>query len=237
MKKCRLACVFILLASGTMAWAQSDYVIQSSPSLAAVNLPTGLADRLEPQGSRLVYAPSTNGAKNPICDVWWVKSVPLAGKLAGSSPDVLYRGLQTGTLMGLLQFLSPNAEDSHDQKLKRGFYTMRYAQMPQDSSHAGVSQYRDFVLLSPLSADTQLDQVLGLNDLVKLSSKASGTAHPAVMNLVPANPAYKQLPAVVADDLGNCSLQVKLRETSATGEQEVAMAILLVTPPKEEGGS
>ena len=130
-----------------------------------------------------------------------------------------------------------DAEDARDQKLKVGLYTMRYAQVPQDGNHMGVSQYRDFLVVSPLAADTQLDKALSFDDLVALSRRATGTGHPAVMSLVSPNPAYKKLPAVVSDDQGNCSIQVNLHEKSSSGEQVTALALLLVTPPKEQGGS
>jgi hypothetical protein len=42
---------------------------------------------------------------------------------------------------------------------------------------------------------------------------------------------------VVADDQGNCSIQADLHEKGAGGEQDAKLALLLVTPPKENGGS
>lgn len=225
--------VAVMLALAVLASAQ-DFTIQSSPALSSLNVPGALADQLDPQGSRLMR--NTNAGSTPIADVWWVKSAP-AIKPSGSGGDVLVNNLQVGTLVGLLQFLSKDAEDARDQKLKIGLYTMRYGQIPQDGNHMGVSQYRDFLLLSPLAADTQPDKVLAFDDLVNLSRRATGTGHPAVMSLVSPNPAYKKLPAVVADDQGNCSIQANLHEKGAGGEQDAKLALLLVTPPKENGGS
>ncbi|HUI44317.1 MAG TPA: hypothetical protein VL523_20320 [Terriglobia bacterium] len=232
----RLAVLVIAatLGPGTLARGQSDYILEPSPSLASAGVPRPLAELLTPEGSRLVR--TAGGAHAPICDVWWVKSVPTV-KPAGSSPDILENNIQAGTLMGLLQFLSPDAEDFRDQKLKPGLYTMRYAQIPQDGNHMGVSQYRDFLLLSPVGADAQVGMALSFDDLLNLSRRASGTSHPAVMSLAAANPAYKKLPAVVADDQGNCSIQALLHETSAAGVQEMAVALVLITPAKEGGGS
>jgi len=225
--------VAAVLAFGAVVRAQ-DFTVQPSPALSSLNVSSSLTDLLEPEGSRLVR--NTNRGATPIADVWLVKTVP-AVQPADSSPDILFNNIQVGTLVGLLQFLSPEAEDAKDQKLKPGLYTMRYAQIPQDGNHMGVSQYRDFLLLSKLSDDTQLDKALSVDDLVALSRKASGTGHPAVMSLVSPNPAYKKLPAVVADDQGNCSIQVDLHEKSAAGAKETALALMLVTAPKEEGGS
>lgn len=229
----RKACLVIAasMAFAALAPAQAEFTLQPSPALSTLQIPAALADRLDPQGSRIIHRQDT------ICDIWWLKSLP-AVPSTGSEPDILYGTLQPGTLVGLLQFITPQAEDARDQKLKPGLYTMRYAQIPEDGNHMGVSQYRDFVLLSPLSADTQLDKVLAFDDLVNLSRKAAGTGHPAVISLGPANPAYKKLPALLQDDQGNCSLQVDLQENPPAGApQDVKLAILLVTAPKESGGS
>jgi hypothetical protein len=53
------------------------------------------------------------------------------------------------------------------------------------------------------------------------------------------NPAYKNLPAVVADDQGNCAIQIPAHEMLPGGTklQEAEVAILVVTAPKETGGS
>jgi len=213
------------------ARAQAEFTLQPSPALSTLQVPAALADRLDPQGSRIIHR------KDTVCDVWWLKSLPAVAS-TNSQPDLLYGSLQPGSLVGLLEFISPSAEDFRDQKLKPGLYTMRYAQIPQDGNHMGVSEYRDFVLLSPLSADTQLDKTLSFDDLVNLSRKSAGTGHPAVISLTPPNPAYKKLPALVQDDQGNCSLQVDLRESPTSGPaQDVKLAILLVTAPKELGGS
>jgi hypothetical protein len=234
----RGSAVALLLVVATLFGAviseAQDFTTQPSPTLASIGVPAALANQLDPQGSELMR--TSNRGSQPICNVWWVKAVPTV-KPAATAPDVLFNNVQTGTLVGLLQFLSPDAEDFRDQKLKPGLYTMRYAQIPANANHMGVSQYRDFVLLIPQSADTQPDKILNYDDLVALSRKAAGTNHPAVMSLVAPNPAYKKLPAVVADNQGNASLQVNLQEKSPSGIEEAKLALLLVTAPKDEGGS
>ena len=226
-----LLVIAALMAFASLGSAQAEFTLEPSPAVSTLSIPGALAGRLEPQGSRIIHH------KDAICDVWWLKSLPAAPSTS-SEGDILYGSLRLGTLVGLVQFISPSAEDFRDQKLKPGLYTMRYAQIPQDGNHMGVSEYRDFVLLSPLSADTQLDKVLAFDDLLNLSRKAAGTGHPAVISLGPPNPAYKNLPALLQDDQGNCSLQVLLHESPPTGApQDVKLAILLVTAPKESGGS
>jgi hypothetical protein len=221
-----------LLALTSSARAQADYTLQPSPALSSFTIPAALADRLNGQGSRLLH--TANGAHDPICDVWWSRSVSIT-KPAVTAPGVLYGALQPGAFLGLLHFISPDAEDSRDQKLKPGFYTMRYAQFPPDSSETDTSGYQDYLLLSPMAADSQVAKALTLDEAIRLSTIASRTAHPALMSLVPVNPAYKRLPAVVADDVGNCAIQVSLTEDS--GARQLELALLVLTPLKEDGSS
>jgi hypothetical protein len=199
-----------------------------------------LRDLLDPQGSSVVTM--VNGVKTTAMTVWWRKSVPtLAKPIAG--PDILYGSFQVGALVGVLNFPPESTadfrEDSRDQKLQPGFYTMRYAQMPSDNSPEDASPYRDFVLLSPVSLDTDYSKILSLDDLIKLSDRASNTKHPAVISLVPVNEAYKTRPGIVSDDTGRCTLQVKLHGKTPDGKMksDLQLAIVLITPTRESGGS
>lgn len=221
----------VLLGSSSIAAGQSEFTLQTSPALSALNMPAALTNQLDPQGSRVLR---TNGTgTNPVCDVWWVKPV-LAKKPAATQSRVLYGDLEAGAVVGLLRFITLEAEDSLDQKLKPGFYTMRYVQVPPGSDEADKAEYRDFLLLTPVAADLNVTKALSFEEASRMSAKAAGTEHPVLMSLVPANPAYKTLPAVVADDLGNCALQAKLHDARGS---EYVLSLLLVTPPKEEGGS
>ena len=221
----------VMLGLSSLAAGQSAFTLEPSPALSSLNLPAAVANQLDPQGSRVLRTAGT--AKNAVCDVWWVKSV-LVKKPAATQSRVLYGDLQTGAVVGLLRFVMLQPEDSLDQKLKPGFYTMRYVQVPAGSDEADKAEYRDFLLLTPMAADVDVTKPLSFDEASRMSAKAAGTEHPVLMSLVPANPAYKTLPAVVADDLGNCALQAKLQD--ATGSQYV-LSLLLLTPPKEEGGS
>ncbi len=91
----------------------------------------------------------------------------------------------------------------------------------------GVNPYRDFVLLSPVAADTQVDKTLKLEDLLRLSRQASGTPHPAVMSLVPASQGTT-FPSAVQDDKGHWVLQVKVQGKSAAGDQDYPIGLILI---------
>lgn len=152
---------------------------------------------------------------------------------------MLYSGLKTGAFIGVLHFMSAEPRDFRDQKLAPGFYTLRYALFPPESNPAGASRFREFVVLIPIAADTQPDRSLMLDEVVRLGRLASRNTYPAVVGLIQVNPAYKRLPAVVADDQGNCALQIPAHERLPGGLElrEAEMAILVVTAPKMRGPS
>ena len=204
-----------LLYFGTLAWGQGKYKAGSAGALSSPDVPKALADALEPQGTRLI---DDKGAA--VSELWLLKSVALGPSSANS--DAVYPSLSVGTLVGVLHFPSQGA-DFRGQTIKPGYYTMRYAKIPQDGNHMGANPYPDFLLLSPAAADTQVSQALKLEDLLKLSKQASGTAHPAVISLVPVSQGAA-FPSAVQDDQGRWALQVKLNVSG----QQVPMALILI---------
>jgi hypothetical protein len=219
---------------------QEPYSIEPVTAKASAYLPQTLVNGLDPQGSRLTTY--DNGLKATVSEIWWAKSVATQETAAGSR-GILYGNLKVGTLVGVIHFFAESSEDYRedfrDQKLRPGYYTMRYAQMPEDSQHKGVSPYRDFVLLTPVSVDRDPDRVLSAEELVRLSRFASRTKHPAVMSLVPVDAEHKDFPGLRSDDAGTCIMQVKLHAKAEKDKppQELGFAIILVTPIRETGGS
>jgi hypothetical protein len=202
------------------AAAAANLTVQPAPAPSADAVPAALAGRLDPQGAELIAGGS------PLCNLWVLKSVPTV-PASSSEPDILYGNLQVGELVGVMQVLAP-AQDFRHQKVPPGVYTLRYGQIPQDGNHMGVSQYRDFLLLGPVAADTKLDTTLGFDDLVSLSRKTAGTGHPAVMSMVPANSGVKTLPGVFSDDSGDQVVQISLGEQAASGTRATPMALVIV---------
>ena len=101
-------------------------------------------------------SPNDQGAT--LCEVWLRKTLPTSAN-PNTSSDVLYGALPEGAFLGVLHF--PNATtDFRSQTIKAGFYTLRYALIPQDGNHMGVNPYRDAFVLAPVSADTDPDKVL-----------------------------------------------------------------------------
>ncbi len=132
--------------------------------------------------------------KGPLCEVWVVRTVPMQ---ANPSPQlgVILPELAEGTLIGVVRFQA-EGEDYRRQSVPPGVYTMRYALHPVDGNHQGVAPQRDFLLLVPAAADGDPGQ-MPLAELYAQSQKASGTTHPSVWSLVPAETAGAvTLPAV-----------------------------------------
>ncbi|MGH9431670.1 MAG: hypothetical protein ACRD3T_09020 [Terriglobia bacterium] len=208
--------VFMLVAS--FAWAQASYKVAPASLPGSSNVPQSVLGALEAQGESF-----QNSAGTAICEVWFRKGIPVT-KSASSSADVIYGGMSVGEWVGLIHF-PQKATDYRGQAIKPGYYTLRYAQIPQDGNHMGVSTYRDFLLMSPVAADTQPNQDLSFDALVKLSRQTAGTGHPAILMLDPAHPS-SAFPGAVADDQGNWTLQVKL-DTNAQPAQ-LPFAVVLV---------
>jgi hypothetical protein len=199
----------------------------------SADLPKSVADRLDPDGLHIFTY--DNGLETPICEIFWAKAVVVQESPAKSS-KILYGDLKAGALVGVIRFLVESKEDYredfHDQKLNPGFYTMRYDAMQEGDRS-------DFVLLSPAQVDRDPEHVMASDELLRLSRQASGTEQPAILSLVAVDKNNKDFPDVLMADDGSCVLQVKLRLKPAKGVsgKDLAFAIIVATPPEEEGGS
>jgi len=229
----RVVLLILPLLWAASAWGVDPYVTEAPPALAFSELPKNLSDALDPQGVRL--SSTANNTRTALCDVWWAKQI--AGqKAAAEAPDILYTSLKPGAFLGVISLLGYR-EDFQHHMLKPGLYTMRYAQLQQDGDDHAVSPYRDFVVLSPGWADKDPDAVVTLDELNKRGMLASHRDEPAVLSLVPVNPAYKTFPWPVADDRGFCTLQIRVRQESGGKTQDMPLAIILVRPMWENEGS
>ncbi|HKC11765.1 MAG TPA: hypothetical protein VKI41_07000 [Vicinamibacteria bacterium] len=157
---------------------------------------------LDPAGYRVRLADGT-----VACEVWF------SGRGAGLSPSAF---------VGVLSFPAP-ASDFRGQAIKAGSYTLRYAQMPGDGNHLGAAPTTDFLLLSPLAVDTDAGASFSFEKLTKMSALASGTNHPAPLNL--ADPSgQKAFPAVAGNEYGHEVFFVKLK---AAGGGDVAIGLVV----------
>ena len=231
--------VLAILFSSTSAQGEEPYAIESLAVRVSAQLPAEIVNGLDPQGLRLTTF--VNGLKLTVCELWWAKSV--ATQNSSPARRILYGSLRVGTLLGIIHYLGESSEDYRedfrDQKLRPGYYTMRYAQMPEDREHQNVNPYRDFVLLSPVSVDRNPGRVPAMDEMIRWSRLASRSRHPAILSLAAVDTGHKNFPGVRTDDAGSCILQVKLhfRQERTGAPQDFELAIILVTPLKENGES
>ena len=152
--------------------------IETLPALKDSAVPAGVCQLLEPKGFRIF--PDAN---SPALEIWYRKEIPAQPKPTTS--EAVYDGLAESTLIGVLHSEKP-FQDYRGQSIPAGFYTLRYALMPNDGNHLGVAPSRDFLLLIPVNADPGPEKSPKFAELVEASRKASGTKHPAPLSLVPA---------------------------------------------------
>jgi hypothetical protein len=99
---------------------------------------------------------------------------------------------------------------------------LRYGLIPQDGNHMGVNPYRDAFVMAPVAADPGPGKTLSFEDLVKLSTQASGTPHPGFLVGAPVNGAT--FPSVAKDDSGNWNVQIKGH--AASGDLPLAFTVV-----------
>jgi len=197
------------------AQGQGSYKVQPAPLPSDVS--ASLASALLTQGSQV-----TDASGAVVCEVWLGKAIPTKAG-GGAAADILYPSLEVGTLVGAIHF--PKAgSDFRGQNIKPGYYTLRYAMIPQDGNHMGVNPTRDFLLMSPADLDTNLGQALALNDLYNLSRKASATNHPAVLTMSPSSGNAKPA-SLTQDDQSHWVLE---SNGKTAGGQDLPVAFVVV---------
>jgi hypothetical protein len=131
--------------------------------------------QLSPKGFKVM-----SGTSRTVCEIWPCSQWPTKADFKPSN-SVLYP-FEMGQLMGVIRY-KRKAGDFRGQEIPSGVYTLRYALQPEDGNHVGTSDTRDFLLLLP-PADDKLPGIVSKENLFKLSPKASGTTHPAMLSLL-----------------------------------------------------
>jgi hypothetical protein len=184
------------LLAASMVLAQ-DYKLEPTTT-AAPGLPAAYAPLIETAGYRIA------GPSGPWCEIWFRKSMPAGAKPADNA---IVFPIAQGTLVGILRFPAAGA-DRRGQTIKPGVYTLRYALQPMDGAHVGVAPQRDFVLLTPIADDADPNAMPAFDALVQMSTKASGTPHPAVLSVE--TPTGSTFPAVTKEGDHDWVLNVKI---------------------------
>jgi hypothetical protein len=171
-----LAIAPVLLLS-LIAAAQNSKV-ERTGVLTDSAVPEPVRESLETQGYRV-----TLEDPKPACELWLRRSVP--GQATKDAAGVVYPQLAESTLVGVVHF-PQTAADFRGQQVPAGFYTLRYALIPDDGNHLGVSPNRDFLLLIPAQSDRDPNATFKFPELVTMSAKTVGAKHPSPLSMTPA---------------------------------------------------
>jgi hypothetical protein len=174
---------FFLLLSATGLLAQEYQVSKLDSPAPPDAVAPPIAARLQPTGLKV-----TKGSQTVI-EIWLAKEWPVAAD-AKTGGEILYP-LSPGELFAVARYARKGA-DFRDQNIPAGTYVVRYAHQPIDGAHVGTSPTRDFLALLPAAKDRE-PQTLDYKTLVATSKQTTGTEHPAILSLQPADPAAGEL--------------------------------------------
>lgn len=201
---CLLLTAILLTLSVSIAAAQAGKVEAIGP-LNVSGVSDSVKQAIADKGLRVTLDDGWSA------DFWFARSLATA---SNSATGALYPQLGNGEFVGVETF-PKGTSDFRGQSIAAGTYTLRYQYIPQDANHMGVSRNPDFLLAIPIASDTNPADNLALKRLVALSSKASGTAHPAVFALAPAgSPA-----TVTKDDQGMLVFTAETASPSGKAEK------------------
>ncbi len=205
----KIATILFLLLISSFSFAKVE-MIGAAP---AGSFPDAITKTLETRGYRVALPDGT-----VVCEVWFRSAVPAQ---AGRNVDgANYPELSPSEFVGVIT-VPKQVSDFRGQPIKPGSYTLRYELLPNDGNHMGVSPNRDFLLLAPASEDRDVAAQLNFNQLVALSAKAAGTAHPAAFSMV--QPDGDTFPAIYKNDDGYYVFVVKLK--TSTGDLPVGLVL------------
>ena len=195
----------LVLISSVILLTTSLSAVDRTGSLAAAGASDDVKKAVEDKGYHVVLDDGWSA------DFWFVRALATSSSAAAGA---LYPDLANGQFVGVVTF-SKGASDFRGQPVPAGTYTLRYQYIPQDANHMGVSPNPDFLLAIPIAGDTTPADNLNLKRLVALSTKSTGTAHPAVFALASAG-----TPAQVSkDDQGMMIFTVELPTAAGKAEK------------------
>jgi hypothetical protein len=166
MRRFAIAAVAIV----AVATASAQSIVTPLPEKPPSQLAPMMAAALQPAGVKAIVSGAT-------LDIWWAQAIALSGDGPGWST------VESGTLVGAIRVTGPFKE-IRGKVVQPGVYTLRYGLQPQNGDHLGISTFREFLVISPASADTD-PKVLGFDGVVALSKQVIGTSHPAGLSIDP----------------------------------------------------
>ena len=209
-----LAPLLFVAALSLSASAQAGKV-ESIGAFADQSASESVRSALDAKGYRVTAADGS-----VVCEIWLRSAVPTSPKRDVSG--AIYTELGDATLIGVVS-LPKGGSDYRGQGIKAGVYTLRYAVHPTDGNHMGISPYRDFLLLVPVAADSDVNAKFTFEALSKVSAKAAGTNHPTPFSMVSPD-AAKSAPSVSENEHGHLVFAAKLK-TQGGAEFPVAFIV------------
>lgn len=157
-------------ACGALAFAQ--YKVEATGE-APAEVAAPIKEMLAPAGHKVM-----SGDGKVWCEVWFAKAAPKGPD--STEADLMWKSVPPGSVIGAIRW-HPGAYDRRAQPVKPGVYTLRFSMFPLNGDHQGVAPNRDFLVMTPAADDQSAAAVPKFDDLMKMSRKASGTPHPAVL--------------------------------------------------------
>ena len=157
-------------ACGALAFAQ--YKVEATGE-APAEVAAPIKELLAPAGHKVM-----SGDGKVWCEVWFVKAAPKGPD--STEADLMWKTAPPGSVIGTIRW-HEGGYDRRGQVLKPGVYTLRFSMFPLNGDHQGVAPNRDFLVMTPAAEDQSAAAVPKFDDLMKMSRKASGTPHPAVL--------------------------------------------------------
>jgi hypothetical protein len=176
------------LLSALVAIGEAQPKVSSLADKPPADLAPAIASLLQANGAKAVVGGAT-------LDLWFAQAVPANGNGPGWST------VESGTLVGAMR-VTGAFKEIRGKVVPPGVYTLRYGQQPQNGDHLGISTYRDFLVISPASVDTD-PKVLGFDGAVALSNQVIGTSHPATLSLDPPEDAPGAILSTYKNDLAH----------------------------------
>ena len=109
-------------------------------SPAPDTLAAPVRQQLSPEGHKVSLGATT-------LEFWWVSALPVAG-----GGPLEWSKVAEGALVGVVR-VSGAFKEIRGKTVSPGVYTLRFGLQPQNGDHLGVSPFREYLLLSPASAD------------------------------------------------------------------------------------
>lgn len=210
--------VFLALVDFGGSAAAQSYKATKFSAPPPESLSTAVREALSSEAIRVV------GPEGLLCELWLRKSLPVRARVTPTL-GVAYGQLAEGTLVGAIRFPS-DTTDYRKQQVKVGVYTLRYALHPVDGNHMGVAPQRDFLLLGP-AADPN-PRTVTPEQVLFLSRKVSGTGHPSVWSLVPAEGSGAEPTLVHWDDEDLWVLEFHVQAQAEEGASSTLRLALVV---------